>query len=76
MVKFTANQLLIISNFEDFHSSTMLKYITIVLSHRYQSFLIVIKVYLNDTGFQFMDYAFNSRDLLSWIEGVRLNGYK
>ena len=70
MVKFTANQLLIISNFEDFHSSTMLKDITIALSHHYQSFFIIIEVDLADKWFIIGDDAFNTGDLFGWIKGV------
>ena len=70
MVKFTANQLLIVSNIKDLSSFTIFLDIIIIFSHCYQSFLVVEEVYLIDAIFSLVHDAFYPTDLFSRVKGV------
>ena len=72
MVKFTANQLLIVSNIKDLSSFTIFLDIIIIFSHCYQSFLTVVEVYLIDTIRFLANDALNLGDLLCWVKRVTL----
>ena len=65
--KFTANQSLIIRNFKFFSSSTFHLDITGTIPHLYHSFFVVVKVYLADNTFIFVDDALNTGDFFGWV---------
>ena len=71
MVKFAANQLLVVSNLKEYFSSfsTILDEV-IIISHCHQFFFIVVEVHLQDHAFNIVDYNFDFGDLLCWVEGV------
>lgn len=53
LFNFAANQLLVVSNFNDVNFlSTVFLYPSIISSHLYQSLLVVVKVHLVDCGHQ------------------------
>ena len=70
-LKLAANQLLIVSNIEDFNSCIVQG---IRVSHLYQSFFMVVEVDLvaHVTEFRIInkEYGFYSGDLLCWVEDV------
>jgi hypothetical protein len=68
IIKFKANQLLIISDFEDFFSSCGYREVIIIHTISKQLFLVMVELDLNDPGFIFMDDHFYPSDLISWIQ--------
>lgn len=68
MINFTSNQLLMISNFKYFYSSTIDADIIINPSHCNKSFLIMEEVDLNYSVFTFIDNRLNFCDFLDWIK--------
>jgi hypothetical protein len=69
-----SNQLFVCSNFEHFYSSTSkLKEIIILLSRLYKSFFAVVKVYLKDPPFKFVNNALYPGDLLCWVKPVSIS---
>jgi hypothetical protein len=69
-LKLAANQLLIVCYFKDFSSSTRLLINIRIISHCYQSFCVVVEVYLKDIVYILFYNALNPSDLLSWVKGV------
>ena len=71
MIEFAANQMLVVSNIEDFFSSTPFQDIlNIIPSYCHQSCLVVVEVDLQDKAFIFVDNVFYPGNFLCWIEGV------
>ena len=70
MVKFTTNQLLIFSNFEDFSPSTKILNNFIRKSYFYQSLMVVVEVYLNNQVFITLYDCLNFCDLLELVKFV------
>ena len=66
-MKFTANQLLILTNLEFFNSSTILLNLIITPSHSDQSFSMMVEVNLGDPPFIISDNDFNMGDLFCWV---------
>ena len=66
--KFTANQLLILSNIENFCPPARYFYIIICRSHLNQFLLMVVEVRLEDVPFITSDDSLNSRDLIFWVK--------
>ena len=70
IVKLKSNQLLIIRNLEDFYPSAPFLDPIIIVTHFYQSLLVVVEVYLIDCVFFLADNAIDLGDLLVWVEGI------
>ena len=70
MVKLKTNQLLIISDFEDFFSSCGYREVIIIHTISKQLFLVMVELDLNDPGFIFMDDHFYPSDLISWFQFI------
>ena len=71
LMQLTSNQSLVITNLEDFYSSsTTIFDIIIRISHCYQSFTVVVEVNLEDLVFSFADDHFNFGNLFVWVKCV------
>ena len=70
LVKFASNQLLILSNWEDFSSSTVILYIFISPSHLYLPLLVVVEVYLSDMVIRLVDDDFDIGNLFGLVKDV------
>ena len=69
IIKFEANQLLIISDFEDFYSSFVLREVMLILNTKSkQLFLVMVELDLNDPSFIYVDDHFYPSDLLNGIK--------
>ena len=74
MIEFAANQMLVVSNMEDFFSSPMFQDILIrILSYCHQSFLVVVEVDLHYIVFILVKDVFDPGNFFGWIEGVALS---